>query len=49
MTASPLLPAAQLSIRAGLSAGLAVGVAQLSGLDFPLYALIAAVIVTDQA
>jgi uncharacterized membrane protein YgaE (UPF0421/DUF939 family) len=48
VTAAPLLPAVQLSIRAWLSAGLAIGVAQLLGLDFPPYALIAAVIVTDQ-
>ncbi len=30
-----------------MAAGLAVGIAQLSGLPFPLYALVAAIIVTD--
>lgn len=42
-----LVAALGLSIRAALAAGLAVGIAQRLWLQFPLYALIAAVIVTD--
>jgi uncharacterized membrane protein YgaE (UPF0421/DUF939 family) len=41
------MDALRLSIRASLAAGLAVAIAQFVGLKFPLYALIAAVIVTD--
>lgn len=37
----------QLALRAGLAAGLAAGSAQLLGLPFPIYAMIAAVIVSD--
>jgi uncharacterized membrane protein YgaE (UPF0421/DUF939 family) len=47
MNFSTLIPAFQLSIRAALAAGLAVAIAQLLRLQYPLYALIAAVIVTD--
>jgi uncharacterized membrane protein YgaE (UPF0421/DUF939 family) len=47
MTFSSLISAFQLSIRAALSAGLAVAIAQLLHLQYPLYALIGAVIVTD--
>ncbi len=47
MTSLTLLPAFQLSIRAALAAGLSVAIAQLFRLEFPLYAMIAAVIVTD--
>ena len=42
-----LVPAFQLSVRAALSAALAVALAQWLRLDHPLYALIAAVIVTE--
>jgi len=47
MKFSTLIPGLQLSIRAALSAGLAVAIAQLLQLQYPLYALIGAVIVTD--
>jgi uncharacterized membrane protein YgaE (UPF0421/DUF939 family) len=47
MTFSTILPAFGLFIRASLAAGLSVAIAQLFQLKFPLYALIAAVIVTD--
>ena len=47
MNFSTLIPAFQLSIRAALAAGLAVAIAQLLRLQYPLYALIGAVIVTD--
>lgn len=42
-----LIPALQLSIRGALSAALAVGGAQLLHLQYPIYALVGAVIVTD--
>src|SRR5580765_5034379 len=41
------ISAFQVSIRAGTAAALSVVVAHLLGLEFPLYALIAAIIVTD--
>ena len=41
------ISAFQVSIRAGTAAALSVVVAYLLGLEFPLYALIAAIIVTD--
>ena len=47
MNYPPLTPAFQLSIRAALSAGLAVAIAELLRLQYPLYALIGAVIVSD--
>ena len=47
MTRPTVTHALGLSIRAALAAGLAVAIAQFLRLQFPLYALIAAVIVTD--
>jgi uncharacterized membrane protein YgaE (UPF0421/DUF939 family) len=44
---STTITAVQLSIRAATSAGLAVAIAQLLELPYPLYALMAAVIVMD--
>src|SRR5580765_2587271 len=41
------ISAFQVSIRAGTAAALSVVVAYLLGLEFPLFALIAAIIVTD--
>ncbi len=41
------LPAAQLAFRAGLAGGVATWIASLLGFEHPIYAFIAAVIVTD--
>lgn len=42
-----LIPALQLSIRAALAAGVAVAIAELFRLQYPVYAMIGAVIVSD--
>jgi uncharacterized membrane protein YgaE (UPF0421/DUF939 family) len=47
VTRSSLAPGLQVSVRAALAAGLSVAAAQLLGLEFPIYAMIAAVIVTN--
>lgn len=47
MNQAGLIPGLQLSIRAASSAALALSLAQLLALQHPLYALIAAVIVSD--
>ena len=47
MIPTNLVPAFQLSVRAAVSAALAVAFAQWLRLDFPLYAMIGAVIVTE--
>ena len=47
MKIATLMPAFQLAIRAGLAAGLSVAIAMMLGLESPLYAMIAAVIITD--
>jgi uncharacterized membrane protein YgaE (UPF0421/DUF939 family) len=44
---SPHIRGMQLALRASLAAGVAIGLAQLFGLQHPLYAFLAAVIVTD--
>jgi uncharacterized membrane protein YgaE (UPF0421/DUF939 family) len=47
MMLGPAMTALQLATRAGAGAGISVVLAQWMGLEFPLYAMIAAVIVTD--
>jgi uncharacterized membrane protein YgaE (UPF0421/DUF939 family) len=47
MTLSAFTPSLQLSLRAALAAGLAIAVADALKLEYPLYALVAAVLVTD--
>ena len=47
MVTWPAKSALQLSARAALSAGIAVAVAELFRLEFPIYALVGAVIVSD--
>jgi uncharacterized membrane protein YgaE (UPF0421/DUF939 family) len=47
MDRATLVPALQLSSRAAAAAGLSLALAQLFQLQYPLYAMIAAVIVTD--
>jgi uncharacterized membrane protein YgaE (UPF0421/DUF939 family) len=47
MDLKTIVEGSQLSIRAGLAAGLALFLARMLGLEFPIYAFLAAVIVTD--
>jgi uncharacterized membrane protein YgaE (UPF0421/DUF939 family) len=47
MVRSSYTAALQLSLRAAIAAGLALGVAEIFRLQFPIYAMISAVIVTD--
>ncbi len=47
MTRYEAIQGLQLAVRASLAAGVAIALAQLLQLEYPLYALVAAVIVTD--
>src|SRR5215212_9669828 len=47
MVRSTHTAALQLSLRAGVAAGLALAIGQLLRLQFPIYAMISAVVVTD--
>ena len=47
MDSQAVFKATQLAVRAGIGAGLSAGLAQLFGLQYPIYAFLAAVIVTD--
>jgi len=49
MNYRPLVSGLQLALRASVAAGVAIALAQLLGLSHPLYAFLAAVIVTDLA
>ncbi len=42
-----VLSGIQLALRSGIAAGVALAIAQASSLDFPIYAAVAALIVTD--
>jgi uncharacterized membrane protein YgaE (UPF0421/DUF939 family) len=47
VTAWPFMRGLQLALRASVAAGVAIALAQLFGLEHPIYAFLAAVIVTD--
>jgi uncharacterized membrane protein YgaE (UPF0421/DUF939 family) len=47
MDSKSLVRALQLPVRAAVAAGVSLGLAQILGLEFPIYAFLAAVIVTD--
>jgi uncharacterized membrane protein YgaE (UPF0421/DUF939 family) len=47
MNSKALVRSLQLPVRAAVGAGVSLGLAQVLGLEFPIYAFLAAVIVTD--
>src|SRR4051812_11076017 len=47
MNVRPLMSGFQLALRAAVAAGLSIAIAQALGLQYPIYAFLAAVIVTD--